>query len=579
MPKPFEFPRSLIAVDLANIREDHDGTIGEALAAKLQIPADTRHFSAVVIINFMISLEKLLPQREILYFLDHMVNPTFPGEDSNLLDDLIDADINHPRKIFRMNKKHPKGDFALCHLHNEFGAVLITSDMLRDAKAKRSTDDRRKVTLKNLDNLIHFSLNKRSSREDPNFTFRNVGRDHTMAELVDTVRFQSENKQLRIQALRSIEKKLLDDIPKVKKVKEKVQEDFADDSGEHVGEDVTINDKIRTTWNPFEKIWDFVGSKLQDNDEPDTNRSGYIDPIMSPDDWDQLLDVAGLNDQPPIKVPPTQPYIEPIHLFAFAMGKRISLAGRKVSLIGRLRREDSNEVSIIWFGSTSPVYISGKTYEKLPTGFVRVIGYLKMQENQTWSIEQVESFEEVDDVKATSAKAEIPTTNFSPWGTPRRKNHTTATAEPIETGHTTATAEPIETGHTTTVVVPNVAGETQTGDAASKKKDKVQRTVVPNVTGQTQKSARDTLSKAGLATAIKNLSETAGDSQEFEVVAQKPVAGSRVRFGTAVVLTIRSIDRTELHKTTARPRLAASEALIFLALVAGALLALRMFVF
>ena len=222
MSKPFEFPRSLIAVDLANIREDHDGTIGEALAAKLQIPADTRHFSAVVIINFMISLEKLLPKREILYFLDHMVYPTFPGEDSNLLDDLIDADINHPRKIFRMNKKHPKGDFALCHLHNEFGAVLITSDMLRDAKEKKSTDDRRKVTLKNLDNLIHFSLNKRSSREDTNFTFRNVGRDHTMAELVDTVPFQSENKQLRIQALRSIEKKLLDDIPKVKKVKEKV---------------------------------------------------------------------------------------------------------------------------------------------------------------------------------------------------------------------------------------------------------------------------------------------------------------------------------------------------------------------
>ena len=99
------------------------------------------------------------------------------------------------------------------------------------------------------------------------------------------------------------------------------------------------------------------------------------------------------------------------------------------------------------------------------------------------------------------------------------------------------------------------------------------------MTGQTQKSARDTLSKAGLATAIKNPSETAGDSQEFEVVAQKPVAGSRVRFGTAVVLTIRSIDRTELHKTTARPRLAASEALIFLTFLAGALLALRIFIF
>ena len=67
--------------------------------------------------------------------------------------------------------------------------------------------------------------------------------------------------------------------------------------------------------------------------------------------------------------------------------------------------------------------------------------------------------------------------------------------------------------------------------------------------------------------------------QGGEVIAQKPVAGSRVRFGTAVVLTIRSIDRTELYKTTARPRLAGSEALIFLALVAGALLALRMLVF
>jgi len=510
-------------VDLANIREDHDGTIGEALAAKLQIPADTRHFSAVVIINFMISLEKLLPKREILYFLDHMVYPTFPGEDGNLLDDMENYDINHPRKIFRMNKKHQKGDYALCHLHNEFGAVLITSDMLRDAKEKKSTDDRRKVTLKNLDNLIHFSLNKRSSREDTNFTFRNVGRDHTMAELVDTVPFQSENKQLRIQALRSIEKKLLDDIPKVKKVKEKVQEDFADDPLEYVNEHVTINDDTQTTQSLFGKVFDWTKLKLQGNDEPDTNQPGRIDPT--------------------IDVPPKPPYIEPIHLFAFAMGKRISLAGRKVSLIGRLRREDSNEVSIIWFGSTSPVYISGKTYDNLPTGFVRVVGYLKMRENQTWSIEKVESIEEVDDFEAVSAKEEIPKTKFRSWGTPPWKYQTTTATE------------------------PNVTGETHT------------TVVLPNVTGQTQKSAGDTLSKAGLATSIKNLSETARDSQEFEVIAQKPVAGSRVRFGTAVVLTIRSIDRTELHKTTARPRLAASEALIFLTFLAGALLALRIFIF
>jgi hypothetical protein len=215
-------------------------------------------------------------------------------------------------------------------------------------------------------------------------------------------------------------------------------------------------------------------------------------------------------------------------------------------------------VSIIWFGSTSPVYISGKTYEKLPTGFVRVVGYLKMRENQTWSIEKVESIEEVDDFEAVSAKEEIPKTKFRSWGTPPWKNNTQ-----------------------TTVVVPTETGQTTTVNTVSKKKGKTQTTVVvvPNVTGQTQKSARDTLSKAGLATAIKNLSETAGDSQEFEVLAQKPVAGSTVRFGTAVVLTIRSIDRTELHKTTARPRLTASEALIFVALVAGALLALRMFVF
>ena len=543
MLKPYGFPRSLIAVDLANIREDHDGTIGEALAAKLQIPADTRHFSAVVILNFMKRLEELLPEREILYFLDHMVNPTFPGEDSDLLDDLIDADINHPRKIFRMNKKHQKGDYVLCQLHNEFGAVLITSDMLRDAKTKKSTDDRRKVTLKNIDDLIHFSLNKRLSREDTNFSFRNIGYAHTMAELGDTVLFQSENRQLRIQALRSIEKKLLDDIPKVKKVKEEVQENFADDSGEDFGGDVTINDKTRTTWSPFGKIIDWTRLKLQGDDELDTNQSKHIDPIMSPDDWDQLLVVAGIHDGPPIEVPPKQPYIEPIHLFAFAMGKRISLAGRKVSLIGRMRQENSNEVSIIWFGSTSPVYISGKTYEKLPTGFVRVIGYLKMQENQTWSIEQVESLEEVDDFEATSAKVEIHKTKFLPWGTPPWKKQTTT-------------------------------------DDLSKKKDKtLTTTVVPNVTGHTPTAARDTLSRAGLRAAIKNLSEAAGDPQEFEVIAQKPAAGSRVRLGTAVVLTVRSIDSTELRKTTAHPRLTASEALIFITFLAGALLALRIFLF
>ena len=405
-----------------------------------------------------------------------------------------------------------------------------------------------------------------------------------MAELVDTVPFQSKNRELRIQALRSIEKKLLDDIPKVKKVKEEVQENFADDSGEHVGEDVTINDKTRTTWNPFEKIRDFVGSKLQGNDEPNTNRSGYLDPIMSPDDWDQLLVDAGLIDQPTTAVTPKPPYIEPIHLFAFAMGKRISLAGKKVSLIGRMRQENSNEVSIIWFGSTSPVYISGKTYEKIPTGFVRVIGFLKMRENQTWSIEEVESFEEVDDIEATSAKAEIPKTNFSPWGTPRRKNHTQTNApEPTGTGQTTTVntaSKKKDKTQTTVVVVPTGTGQTTTVNTASKKKDKTQTTVVvPSVTGQTTKSARGTLSTAGLTASIKNPNEAAEDSRDDEVIAQKPAAGSRVGLGTAVVLTIRSIDRTELRKITARPRLAASEALIFITLVAGALLALRIFVF
>jgi hypothetical protein len=60
-----------------------------------------------------------------------------------------------------MNKKHQKGDYALCHLHNEFGAVLITSDMLTDAKMKKSKDGGKIVALQNLDNLNHFSLNKR----------------------------------------------------------------------------------------------------------------------------------------------------------------------------------------------------------------------------------------------------------------------------------------------------------------------------------------------------------------------------------------------------------------------------------
>ena len=562
MSKPFGFPRSLIAVDLANIREDHDGRIGEALAAKLEIKANTRHFSAVVVLNFMNRLEQLLPEREILYFLDHLVNPTFPGEDSNLLDDLIDADINHPRKIFRMNKKHQKGDYALCHLHNEFGAVLITSDMLTDAKMKKSKDGRKIVTLKNLDNLIHFSLNKRLSREDTNFTFRNIGYDHTMDELVDTVPFQSKNRELRIQALRSIEKKLLDDIPKVKKVKEEARKIILDHAGKQAGGFVTIGDPTQTT-STLGKIIDWTKLKLQGNDEPDTNQSGYIDPT--------------------IDVPPKPPYIKPIHLFAFAMGKRISLAGRKVSLIGRMRQENSNEVSIIWFGSTSPVYISGNTYEKIPMGFVRVIGYLKMRENQTWSIEQVESLEEVDDFEATSGKAEIPKTDFSPWGTPRWKHHTptTTTTEPTGTGQTTTvnTASKKKDNTQTTASEPTERGQTTTDDLSKTGETKLLTVVVPNLTGRTTKSALDTLSKAGLAAAIKNPSEAAGDSQGGEVIAQNPAAGSRVRLGTAVDLTIRAIDSAELHETNTRPRFATGKALIFITFCAGALLALRIFVF
>ena len=560
MSKPFGFPRSLIAVDLANIREDHDGTIGEALAAKLQIPADTRHFSAVVILNFMKRLEELLPEREILYFLDHMVNPTFPGEDSDLLDDLINFDINHPRKIFRMNKKHQKGDYALCHLHNEFGAVLITSDMLTDAKMKKSKDGRKIVALKNLDNLIHFSLNKRSSREDPNFSFRNIGRDHTMAELVETVPFQSKNRELRIQALRSIEKKLLDDIPKVKRVKGEVEEDLTKGYVEYVNEHVTINDHTQTTQGLFGKFSDLAKLLFQGSDGLDTNEPGDIDPT--------------------IDVPPKPPYIEPIHLFAFSMGKRISLAGKKVSLVGRMRQENSDEVSIIWFGSTSPVYISGNTYEEIPMGFVRVIGYLKMRENQTWSIEQVESLEEVDDFEATSAKAEIPKTDFSPWGTPPWKNHTRPTStEPTGTGQTTTDDAFDEQGQTTATADPTGTGQTTTDDLSKTGERKHLTVVVPNVTGRTTKSALDTLSKAGLAAAIKNPSEAAGDSQGGEVIAQKPVAGSRVRHGTAVDLTIRAIHSTELRETNARPRFATGKALMIITFCAGALLALRIFVF
>ena len=81
-----------------------------------------------------------------------------------------------------------------------------------------------------------------------------------------------------------------------------------------------------------------------------------------------------------------------------------------------------------------------------------------MRENQTWSIEQVESLEEVDDIEATSAKAEIPKTNFYPWGTPRWKKQTTKDDLSTEKGQTTTTE-------------PNGVGHTQTGDAASKKKD------------------------------------------------------------------------------------------------------------
>jgi hypothetical protein len=273
-----------------------------------------------------------------------------------------------------------------------------------------------------------------------------------------------------------------------------------------------------------------------------------------------------------------------------------------------MRQENSNEVSIIWFGSTSPVYISGNTYEKIPMSFVRVIGYLKMRENQTWSIEQVESLEEVDDLEATTGKAEIPTTDFSPWGTPRWKHHTpttTTTTEPTGIGQTTTVntaskkkdntqttaSEPTERGQTTTgdafdeqdqttaTTDPTGTGQTTTDDLSKTGERKLLTVVVPNLTGRTTKSALDTLSKAGLAAAIKNPSEAAGDSQGGEVIAQNPAAGSRVRLGTAVDLTIRAIDSAELHETNTRPRFATGKALIFITFCAGALLALRIFVF
>ena len=363
--------RPFVAVDVANIRESRPGR-DQYISDDhpLFIPGkEFQHFSLDVVEQFMKDLEALLPESIILYFIDHAVKPTSqdPEELKKFLT-LTQFDGEKPPRIVTVKprdllKRKIRADDVLCELHNKCKAVLISIDYFKDEIKSGKIQD--------LHNLVQFyPVPHWGSQPVFEFEHRRETYGHrTLEELVE----KNNSEASRQEALDHVSKFLTKQKPPKKK-------------------------KERITPKPII-----------------TKKRAGTGVILDRDDFEKQREIFIKNNPPPASKPQNL-------LFVFSISKRKKFVGKKVTLIGRLIDKREPETPIIWFGSTTPVFITVSDIGGLKPGFVQIVGQLCMREDGTWSIENVEYTKNIDGLKlktTTGRLSQSPAKNtLKPWGVP-----------------------------------------------------------------------------------------------------------------------------------------------------------------
>jgi len=385
--------RSLVAVDVANIRESRPGK--EFLIGVdhplFKPDKELQHFSLDVIEQFMKDLEALIPESSILYFIDELVQPTGqdPEEKRRFLELTQFKGENVP-KVFRVKKSHRfkriRADDVLCELHNKYGTILISIDYFRD--------EIQSGKIQNLSSLLQFYPVPNWGNV-PVFEFRPRRQTLTYTTLEHLVE-KSDSGLVRREAMASISKFLKDQKPPKNK-KEKLAKKTKP------GPPPVSGDEFARLQKEFEK----------NNPRPISKRSSHKPKEVPTGNLPEKEDKREAEFQ---KL-----------LFVFSISKRRKLVGKKVTLIGRLTDKREPETPIIWFGSTTPVFVNVSTIEGLQPGFVRIVGQINMREDGTWSIESIEPAINIDgrNLKVTvSGLSQSDTKNtLKPWGIPPWNRH------------------------------------------------------------------------------------------------------------------------------------------------------------
>lgn len=325
-----------------------------------------QHFSIDVVEQFMKDLEALLPESIILYFIDHAVRPTNqdPEELSKFLTLTQFIGEEGPKIATvkpRERRRKIKADDVLCELHNKYGAVLISIDYFKDEINSGKIQD--------LHNLVQFyPVPHWGSQPVFGFEHRRETYGHrTLAELVE----KNNSEASRQEALDHVSKFLAKQKPHKKK-----------------------KEKLAKKIEPLPKLKSL---------------------LLDKDDFAQSKDKFLATTPPPSFKPQNL-------LFVFSISKRKKFVGKKVTLIGRLTDIQEPETPIIWFGSTTPVFITVSDIGGLQPGFVRIVGQLCTREDGTWSLENVESSKNIDErnLKTTiSGLSQSAAKNtLKPWGIP-----------------------------------------------------------------------------------------------------------------------------------------------------------------
>jgi|LakMenEpi03Aug12_release.lakeMendotaPanAssembly.Ray.scaffolds.fasta_scaffold95975_2 hypothetical protein len=384
--------RPFVAVDVANIREsrpNRERFVGDDHPL-FNPDKEFQHFSLDVVEQFMKDLEALLPESTILYFIDSGVKPTNqnPAEIEKFLK-LTQFDGEKAPKVATVKPRHLikkiKADDVLCELHNKYGAILISIDYFRD--------EIQSGKIQNLSSLLQFYPVPNWGNV-PVFEFRPRRQTLTYTTLEHLVE-KSDSGLVRREAMASISKFLKDQKPPKNK-KEKLAKKTEPSTKPYPP--LVSGDEFARLQKEFEK----------NNPRPISKRSSHKPKEVPTGNLPEKEDKREAEFQ---KL-----------LFVFSISKRKKLVGKKVTLIGRLTDKREPETPIIWFGSTTPVFVNVSTIEGLQPGFVRIVGQLNMREDETWSIESIESAVNIDgrNLKSSvSGPSRSDTKNtLKPWGVP-----------------------------------------------------------------------------------------------------------------------------------------------------------------